>query len=299
MTNGPRHPLPGAKTKKGSQMTTTTLKLIALALMLIDHIGEFIPGTPLFLRILGRASAPVFVFCSVWGFHYTHSRKTYMLRMYLCSALMGVLDCILNASVAQPYEPCYNNIFSSLLLICLFIWLWEMGDKPWKKTLLTVAYGALNAGAVLLAGLVMRSSAITEFLSRILGWDAAACYLVVCGLLPNLFTCEGGIFLVFMGIVLHFCKGSRKKLCWGYGLYCGAYLGILLFMGLSMEPALSSGKCLEFLFRDAIQWLQILALPLMLLYNGRRGRNLKYLFYIFYPLHITVLFCLGNFLAAG
>ena len=66
MTNGSRHPLPGAETKKGSQMTTTTLKLIALALMLIDHIGEFIPGTPLFLRILGRASAPVFLFCSVW-----------------------------------------------------------------------------------------------------------------------------------------------------------------------------------------------------------------------------------------
>lgn len=298
MTNGPRHPLPGAETKKGNQMTTTALKLIALALMLIDHIGEFIPGTPLFLRILGRASAPVFLFCSVWGFHYTHSRKAYLLRMYLCSALMGILDGILNASVAQPYEPCYNNIFSSLLMICLFIWLWEKGDRPWKKALLTLAYLAVNAGAVLLVGLVMRSSAVTWFLSQAPGWDVTDCYLAVCGLLPNVLTCEGGFFLIIMGIVLHFCKGSRKKLCWGYGLYCGAYLGILVCMGLSNPSDLSAGNWLEFLFRDAIQWLQILSLPLMLLYNGQRGRNLKYLFYIFYPLHITVLFCLGNFLAA-
>lgn len=280
-------------------MTTTALKLAALALMLIDHIGEFIPGTPLFLRILGRASAPVFLFCSVWGFQYTHSRRTYLTRMYLCSALMGILDGVLNASVAQPYEPCYNNIFSSLFIVCLFICLWEKDTRPWKKVAMTAAYLAVNAAAVFLAGLLMRSSTLTGFLVQNLGWDGTGCYLAITGLLPNVFTCEGSIFLVAMGIVLHFCKGSRKKLCWGYGLYCAVYLGILVFIGLQSESALSTGGWLEFLFRDSIQWLQILALPLMLLYNGRKGHNLKYLFYIFYPAHIVLLFYLGNLLAAG
>ena len=128
------------------------------------------------------------------------------------------------------------------------------------------------------------------------GWDFIACHTAVTGFLPNALTCEGGYLAVAMGLVLHFCKGSRKTLCWGYGLYCAAYLGILVFAGLQSGV---DGGWGQFLFRDAIQWMQVLALPVMLAYNGQRGRNLKYLFYVFYPLHIAVLFCLGNLLAAG
>lgn len=32
-----------------------------------------------------------------------------------------------------------------------------------------------------------------------------------------------------------------------------------------------------------------LALPLILLYNGQRGRGMKYLFYIYYPAHVYIL----------
>lgn len=53
-------------------------------------------------------------------------------------------------------------------------------------------------------------------------------------------------------------------------------LGIgLVFLGLSM---------------DWIQCLALLALPLLYAYNGKRGTlNLKYFFYIFYPVHMAVL----------
>jgi len=34
-------------------MTSTTVNFLALILMLIDHIGEFIPGTPIWLRWIG------------------------------------------------------------------------------------------------------------------------------------------------------------------------------------------------------------------------------------------------------
>lgn len=274
-------------------MTTTALKLIALVLMLIDHIGEFIPGMPAFFRILGRASAPVFLFCTVWGFHYTHSRKVYLTRMYLCSALMGILDMMLNLSVSQPVTPCYNNIFSTLLLVCLFIWLWEKGDRPWKKALWVLAYLALNVGSLLLANLVVAPS-LYEYLPQEV---YAACQTAVYGVLPNAVTCEGSYLVVVMGLVLFFCKGSRTKLCWGYGLYCVLYLGLLVYLGLAVPSSLSGGSWVDFLFRDAIQWLQILALPLMLLYNGQRGRNLKYLFYVFYPLHISFLFYFGYLLS--
>ncbi|MFR2317588.1 TraX family protein [Terrisporobacter sp.] len=38
------------------------------------------------------------------------------------------------------------------------------------------------------------------------------------------------------------------------------------------------------------QWMMILSLPIILLYNNKRVRGFKYLFYIFYPLHIAILY---------
>ena len=39
-----------------------------------------------------------------------------------------------------------------------------------------------------------------------------------------------------------------------------------------------------------VQWYALLALPLLLLYSGRRGKHkMKYFFYIFYPAHLAVL----------
>ena len=40
----------------------------------------------------------------------------------------------------------------------------------------------------------------------------------------------------------------------------------------------------------AVQWFALLALPLLMGYNGSRGKwKLKYLFYIYYPAHLAVL----------
>ena len=58
-------------------MNTFTLKMIALVLMVIDHIGYYFEGTPSWLRWLGRGSYPLFLFCMVWGYQYTRNRKRY------------------------------------------------------------------------------------------------------------------------------------------------------------------------------------------------------------------------------
>ena len=77
-------------------MTSTTIKIIALILMLIDHIAEFIPGIPIWFHWIGRLSAPLFIYTMVWGLHYTHDRRKYLKRIYFFGSAMAVGDLILN-----------------------------------------------------------------------------------------------------------------------------------------------------------------------------------------------------------
>ncbi len=47
----------------------------------------------------------------------------------------------------------------------------------------------------------------------------------------------------------------------------------------------------------AVQWYGLAAIPLLLLYNEKRGKaRLKYLFYIFYPVHLVAIYFLGMLL---
>ena len=48
---------------------------------------------------------------------------------------------------------------------------------------------------------------------------------------------------------------------------------------------------------QSVQFYSLLAIPLLALYNGKRGtKKLKYVFYVFYPLHLIVIYAVGIFL---
>ena len=45
------------------------------------------------------------------------------------------------------------------------------------------------------------------------------------------------------------------------------------------------------------QWFALLVIPLLLLYSGKRGKwKLKYLFYIYYPLHLAAIYAIAMLL---
>jgi hypothetical protein len=103
----------------------------------------------------------------------------------------------------------------------------------------------------------------------------AAVGFVVLGLptlLPNTdYAVDYKIGGVALPVLIYFAKGKWWKLA-------AAALGLLL-MAITLLP---------------IQWWAFLTLPLLALYNGKRGKyKLKYLFYVFYPVHLVALYFIG------
>lgn len=80
-----------------------------------------------------------------------------------------------------------------------------------------------------------------------------------------------------------------------YGFF-GIVLPVLVWLG--KDKWQSIGLCgigLVFLsIGGGIQWYSLLALPLLALYSGERGRTkLKYLFYIYYPAHLALIYLIS------
>lgn len=254
-------------------MSTTTLKLIALILMLIDHIAEFIPGIPIWFHWLGRISAPLFMFCMVWGFYYTHDRKKYLKRMYGFGVLMGFIDIIFNNTFQKTYQYISNNIFVTLFLVGVIVWLIEYkreDEKKGNRLILKFAiYQVVTSVVCDFVGMVVPLHGMNLFLGAIFG---------------NVLFNEGSYVFVILGVLMYFYRGSKESITKAYGLFCVAYFIATAITGFSIHA----------LFITDYQWMMIASLPFMLLYNGQKGRGLKYLFYVFYPVHIVILFLIGN-----
>lgn len=80
-----------------------------------------------------------------------------------------------------------------------------------------------------------------------------------------------------------------------YG-FAGILLPVLIWLGKEKwQSLLLCGAGLVLLsIGNPIQWYSLLSLPLLALYNGTRGkRKLKYLFYIYYPAHLVLLYVIS------
>ena len=75
-------------------LTGFDLKYLALVCMVLDHIHYFFEFTgmiPIWFSWLGRLAAPLFLFCLIEGFTHTHDKKSYFLKIYSISIIMGLI----------------------------------------------------------------------------------------------------------------------------------------------------------------------------------------------------------------
>lgn len=125
------------KTTPGFQgITGSTLKIIALVTMLLDHIGAILIVSPYpyyALRLIGRIAFPIFCFLLVEGFLHTKNLKKYTFRLFLFALISEIpFDLAFHYTL---YYPDAQNVFFTLLIglfviSCLDHLEHTLSDKP-------------------------------------------------------------------------------------------------------------------------------------------------------------------------
>ncbi len=82
-----------------------------------------------------------------------------------------------------------------------------------------------------------------------------------------------------------------------YGIF-GVLLPVAVFYGENKLQKLSFATIilvlLAYSFGGGIQWFLLLSVPVLALYNQKRGKyNIKPLFYVFYPAHLVVIYLIS------
>ena len=273
------------KTLRARGLSDTSLKEIALALMVLDHIHYFFSFTgavPEWFSMLGRVSAPLFLFCTAEGFAHTHDRRTYLLRLWAMGAGMGLVQFVIGVGLGRRADGFYpmNGILRDLTVACL---LWQGID--WLRQ------RRLGRALALVGGVGVLWPAVSLALVAALPpAGQLPLYFLSWTVLPNwAFSTDGGVWFILGGVLLYALRGRRKIqvlawAAWAFWIDMGS-VSYLLRMG----GGVSLGQAMLLSY----QWMEVFAAPLMLLYNGQRGAGHKQLFYWFYPAHVYGLYAVS------
>lgn len=233
----------------------STLKLIAIITMLIDHTGAAVIGPLRYslsddfeglrsfcfllyphMRSIGRIAFPIFCFLLVEGFLHTRNAARYAGRLFVFALISELpFDFGLASELfSWRHQNVYFTLLLGLLVMMAFSWLEKNRARGPAGQLLCVLLQ--------------------------IGIGAAAMYTA-----KYLYTDYGykGVLLITLLYLL------RKD------LHLQSLLGAAAFSWETTAP---------------------LAFIPIWFYNGRRGRQMKYIYYWFYPVHLILLGILKRFL---
>lgn len=259
---------------KWNILNATTLKLIAVFFMFLDHIHQMFVhiGAPIWLTMVGRMVFPIFLFASAESFHYTHSKKNYLQRLLFASWGMTLFTVALQSILPNQQVVLMNNAFATFFVTGLYMLFWDIfvdgiQNRNPVQVGKEVLYGILPfLGAVPLLFVAGLSSneAISFPVLRIL--------ITLAMLVPNVIAIEGGVAMVALGVSFYIFRKHRV-----------IQIAILLVL-----------SAVTYFIGDSIQWMMCFAAIPIALYNGERGKGMKHFFYLFYPLHIGVFYLIST-----
>lgn len=239
-------------------LNANTLRFLALAFMLLDHIwGTLVPGQ-LWMTCVGRMAFPIFAFQISEGLLHTSNVKRYAGRLFLFALIAEVpFDLMLTG---MPFFPFHQNVLFTLLF-----GLWAISAVEKQKQNPSGA-GFAKAAAVVLCAFL---------LSAVLMVDYGAM----------------GVATVMMFYLLRGFKGAR--LC---QLAVMVVLNGVLAGGQLLPIQLGSWR-FEFPVQG-FAVAALLLIWLYNGEKGRSSRVLQYAAYAFYPVHALVLYLIRYIISA-
>ncbi len=236
-------------------LDSNKLKFIAIVAMTIDHIAWLVfPGyndgfIPVVLHIIGRLTCPIMCYFIAEGYHYTKNINKYTLRLFVFSFLSHFAYIFASSSYIDP------------------------------KSFIPFYYGVFfNQTSVmwpLAWGLVMLRVVNSKRIKPII---KIVFILLICIVtFPSDWSCIASLCILAMGTNR---DNLRKQMLWMV-FYVAIYSAVYFF---------AINRLYGF-----IQMGVVLAIPIILMYNGQRGQNqkinkiMKWVFYIYYPLHLFVI----------
>nr|WP_319489746.1 TraX family protein [uncultured Caproiciproducens sp.] len=255
--------------KSTGRLSSNTLKLIAIAAMLIDHIAwAFVPTlSPLgqVMHIIGRTTAPIMCYFIAEGYYHTRSVKKYALRLFVF-AVISYLPFVLFETHGLPTVQTFLtlNVIYTLFLGLLALWAWDKMENAVLRVLVVIGLCILAMPGdwmyydvlwVLLFGIYHG-----DFKKQMCSFTVIALIMAATSSLPYL----------MMNLAVQNPATAP------------AVYASLKQLGITSVPPVYS------------QFFQLgvfLALPLLSLYNGKRGGGKydKWIFYIFYPTHLLII----------
>jgi len=229
-----------------------TIKILAAVLMLIDHMGLMLFPDKLWMRMIGRLSMPLFAFTIAEGCRYTKNKWKHFFLIFGLGAICQLVYCIVDPSTI------YLGILLTFSISILLIYALQFAKKALfdKETKIWVKVGA--------------------------------CALFLSGVIASYFLCKAvtvdygfyGILMPVAASIFDFHRTPAPDL-----LKKMDVLPLrILCMAIPMIPLLWAAMSID------VTIYSLLAIPLLLLYNGEKGKHkMKYFFYIFYPLHLALL----------
>ncbi|MDR2043209.1 MAG: conjugal transfer protein TraX [Clostridium sp.] len=259
--------------KKIKVLDSTSIKIIAIVLMFCDHVHQMFLsfGAPGWLTWLGRPVFVLFLFASADAFHYTRDRKKYLLRLLFASWAMTALTLLTQFVLPNQEIVLMNNAFTTFFLTALCSLFWERLRSGVKEK---------RAGKIITSVLLFFVPVLTflpVFVSGILtesNLSLAQVIVTISLFLPNYGATEGGILMVALGLLFYIFREKR----------------------LVQVAILAALSAMIYFMSNSVQALMVFAALPMLMYNGRKGRGMKYFFYVFYPAHIILLYIAATLL---
>ena len=235
-------------------LTSFQLHVLAMGLMLCDHLwATLLPGAE-WLTCIGRIAFPIFAFLTVEGYFHTHDLRRYLLRMLLFALISEIpFNLVCGGRV---FYPLHQNVLWTFLISLLLIHGIEKTREKGKRVLTA----AVAAGAAVFGYLFGFLSFVDYF-----------------G--PGILTVL--VFYLFRGREPMCMLGQVLCLYWLNVKILGGYYYVIPLFGHEFQ-----------LVQQGLALLALIPIWLYRGEQGYHSKWFQYFQYAFYPGHLLVLYLL-------